>query len=92
MAYPSNPSLITARPGHQPIWGIAAEKRKAEKALQAKAGVKAKAKGKAKPKAAVAPTWGNEDVPDEWPADDDLEGENDEELDGEELNSGDGGL
>ena len=60
--------------------------------MQAKAGVKAKAKGKAKPKAAVAPTWGNEDVPDEWPADDDLEGENDEELDGEELNSGDEGL
>ena len=44
---------------------------------------------------APTPTWGDEDVPDEWPADDDLEGDENldgENLDGEELNSGDEGL
>ena len=48
-------------------WGVAAEKRKLEKASQPKA----KAKGKAKPKAAPKPTENQEDWPEEWPEDDD---------------------
>ena len=82
-------SLIIANQSPQPNWGIAAEKRKAEKALQGKPVSKAKAKGKAKAKAAAVPTWGEEeDVPDEWPSDEDVN----EDQDGEELESGDEGL
>lgn len=78
-----------------PFLGIAAEKRKQEKALekaQGKAKCKPKAKGKAKAKAnkEVYPTELDDDVPleDEWPEDDDDDDDDavhaNDEWDGEE--------